>query len=355
MGNPINCLIPIVLLLAACAAPQEPAGNRAVENAVQAGADWLAAHQDPDGFWDSDSFKGSPLNDVGNTGLALLALMDSGSSMDKGPHRKQLKAGVKYLCDVQDEDGCLTTKNHQHYMYNHAIGCLALVEAYGRSRQPILEKPAVKALHYVHTSKNPGKAWRYNDGIADPIEQNDVSVTGWMMMCLASARKHGLAVEEQDLNDGLAYIEEMTDPETGRTGYKETGSYSAREMGDEQIWPFEQVEAMTAVGMMCRAAFEDSGKNKAMLDKGAALLLARKPLWDPQTGSIDYYYWYYGTQAMGLRGGAEWIIWRDHVVPVLAQHQEADGSWDPTLGPWGENGGRVYSTALCTRTLTFCK
>ena len=38
----------------------------------------------------------------------------------------------------------------------------------------------------MHNTKNPGKAWRYNDGAIDPIEQNDVSVTGWMVMCLAS-------------------------------------------------------------------------------------------------------------------------------------------------------------------------
>ena len=39
---------------------------------------------------------------------------------------------------------------------------------------------------------------------------------------------------------------------------------------------------------------------------------------------------------------------------AIVDHQRKDGcargSWDP-VGPWGREGGRVYSTALCTMCL----
>jgi hypothetical protein len=272
-----------------------------------------------------------------------------------------VRKGAKYLCDIQDpEDGCLPAKEGEHFMYNHAIGTLALTEAYGLSKWAPLKKFARKALDYVHSSKVPGKAWRYNDGAIDPIEQNDVSVTGWMIMCLASAKDFGLPFERQDLEDALMYIEEMTDSATGRTGYKERGSFSSREAGDEILWPFDKVEAMTGVGMFSRVLCgyalgnEDMSDQQDMLDKGAKLLRDRLPVWDDE-GSVDYYYWYYASYAMFQMGGQDWKVWKDQMIKAIVEHQRSEGcekgSWDPQKDPWGNNGGRVYSTALCTLCL----
>ena len=347
-------------------------GGQATQKAVEWGLDWLKRHQDPEGFWDCDGFdaqcaagdhcdgKGMALNDVGVTGLALLAFLGSGNTPTDGPYREVVRKGVRYLCQMQyPEDGCLTAKEDEHYMYNHAIGTLALTEAYGLSGMPVLKKHAKKAIEYIHKTKNPGKAWRYNDGAIDPIEQNDISVTGWMIMCLASAKDFGLPFDKHDIEDALAYIDEMTDTATGRTGYKERGSYSSREPGDELIWPFDKVEAMTGVGMFCRFLcgyiLGNADDQMPMIDKGAKLLLAKPPTWDEGAGTIDYYYWYYGSYALFQKGGQDWKAWKDHMIKAVVEHQRtegcAKGSWDPRCDPWGDNGGRVYSTALCTLCL----
>lgn len=342
--------------------------NSATQKQVDAGLLWLHKHQSPEGHWDCDGFdmfcpgnqcsgKGGALNDVGVTGLALLAFLGAGNTPFNGEYRKTVKKGVRYLCDMQDpEDGCLVTKENERYMYNHAIGCLALCEAYGLSKWVMMKKYAQKALDFIHTSKNHGKAWRYNLGNElDPIEQNDVSVTGWMIMCLSSAKDFGLNYHPMDAEDALMYIDEMTNTSTGRTGYKERGSASARESGAETVWPSEHGEAMTGVGMfsrvLCAHILGNEEEDDEMLEKGAALLRHKPPRWDEEKGFVDYYYWYYGTYAMFQLGGPDWKVWKTHMVDALAENQCMDkscamGSWPPQAGPWGNSGGRVYSTAL---------
>jgi hypothetical protein len=236
---------------------------------------------------------------------------------------------------------------------------LALTEAYGLSQWPILKKHARNAIEYVHETKNPGRAWRYNMGYVSPHEQNDVSVTGWMIMCLASAKDFGLPFHESDIIDALAYVDEMTDFTTGRTGYIRKGEYGSRERGDELIWPGEKVEPMTAVAMLCRVfcanILDDFVSQEEILKKGANLLRNKPPKWDMEEGTIDYYYWYYGSYAMFQVGGKDWKYWKNRMLDAVLNSQRTDGcekgSWDPQVDPWGDSGGRVYSTALCTLSL----
>lgn len=359
-------------------------GGDATQKAVELGLAWLASHQDPEGFWDCDGFqmqddpnyemstgKGRPLHDVGVTGLALLAFLGAGNTPLDGPYKKNVKNGVKYLCDMQNpENGCLTAEEGEHFMYNHALGTLALTEAYGLSNWAPIKKKAKKALEYIHNTKNPGKAWRYNDGNPDPMMQNDVSVTGWMIMCIASAKDFGLPYDKSDIEDSLAYIEEMTDPSTGRTGYMERGSYSSREPGDDDIWPAQYGESMTAVAMLCRVfcgiILDNLEEQDQWIQMGGKLLQQKLPHWGEGTGRgsqegklyTDYYYWYYGSYAMFQLGGKYWNKWKDAMIKAVVDNQITDeknknelGSWDPQVDPWGDSGGRVYSTALCTLCL----
>jgi hypothetical protein len=250
-----------------------------------------------------------------------------------------------------------------HYMYNHALGCLALTEAYGLSHWIPVKKPAQRALRFIHETKNPGKAWRYHQGDeTDPLERNDVSVTGWMVMCLASAEDFGLPCYREDILDALAYIDEMTDPATGRTGYRMRGSGSSREPGDEALWPYDRVESMTAVGMLSRIFAwhlldpeEPDPRQKEMLRKGAELLRRKPPRWDEDAGCIDFYYWYYGSYAMYQMAGTDWKLWKTPMIEALVENQCREGcgtgSWDPSCDPWGDNGGRIYATALGTLCL----
>ena len=75
------------------------------------------------------------------------------------------------------------------------------------------------------------------------------------------------------------------------------------------------------------------------------------PTWNTDDGSIDMYYWYYGSLALFQVGGESWRKWNKAMVPAIVKSQHPlnsgrrTGSWDP-VGPWGHDGGRVYSTAV---------
>ena len=89
---------------------------------------------------------------------------------------------------------------------------------------------------------------------------------------------------------------------------------------------------------------------------GAKLCAETPPKWNWDTGSIDMYYWYWGTLAMFQVGGRPWDVWKKAMSEAILKHQHQQGegsrtgSWDP-LDPWGDEGGRVYSTALMTMCL----
>ena len=80
----------------------------------------------------------------------------------------------------------------------------------------------------------------------------------------------------------------------------------------------------------------------------------KKPLWSRDDGSIDHYAWYYGTYALYQVGGARWTAWEKALQEAVVKTQRAEGnllgSWDPE-GVWGQDGGRVYSTAILALTL----
>jgi len=56
-------------------------------------------------------------------------------------------------------------------------------------------------------------------------------------------------------------------------------------------------------------------------------------------------------------GGTNWKYWNSALKTALTRNQHKTttycmykGSWDP-IDPWGPDGGRVYSTAICALCL----
>lgn len=339
-------------------------GGRA-NQAVDLGLEWLVRHQDPRGFWSCAGFStmcstnacdgdGSPVHDVGVTGLALLAFLGSGHDPDHGRYKRVVLNGLRWLADAQDaETGCFGEPNgHEQFLYDHMLASLAMTEAYGMCRRPTLLPVAQRGVSFIQMARNPYRAWRYH---YPPSGQDDVSVTGWAVLALKSAKEFGLRVDDAALDGARLYLDEMTDPNTGRTGYMARGGYSSREPGMAERWPHEKTEAMTAVAMLCRAMLGEDPQKSPALRAGADLLRKQLPLFDAAAGTVDYYYWYYGSYAMWQMGGRDWDVWQTKMLDAVVQTQRHDGdekgSWDPQFDPWGHRGGRVYSTAIMTLCL----
>jgi hypothetical protein len=336
------------------------------QNAVVDGLDWLAKHQDinVDGRWDCDNFMkhdpaddrcdgpGGALHDVGVSGLALLAFLGANyTDRGRNPYAKHVRRGLRFLHRSQDEDGVFGSRASHSYMYSHAIATLAMSEAYWMTRNPRYRKPAQDGLAYLAMARNPYMAWRYEPRGGD----NDTSVTGWCVMALKSGELAGLEVDPDAFEGARLWIDKMTDPNFGMVGYDFPGGAPARPEGVSDRFPSEKSQSMTAVGILTRIFLGEDPRTSPMIKKGADLCVQTPPVWNPDDGSIDMYYWYYATLAIFQVGGAHWREWNKAMKSAIVRHQHPKGSgpragsWDP-IGVWGDDGGRVYSTA----TMVMC-
>lgn len=340
-------------------------GGAATDAAVGEALDWLVRHQDPAGYWPSAGFtkacqqnrcsgEGVPGVDVGVTGLALLAFLGAGNTPNTGEHREVVTRGIAWLVSTQHQKTGLFGEvgSHVGYHYDHAIATHAVIEAFGLSKDESLRGVAEKAVRRIERAHNPYQGWRYE---FPGNRENDMSITGFMVLALCAARDFDLEVDASILEQTTHWIDSMTDPDTGRVGYLKPGGFGAREPGMLERWPVNRVEPMTASALCCRFALGGSAKVLTATAQGSKLLRSKLPLWDDEEGTIDLYYWYYGSQAAWQLGGTDWDAWQQALHRALLSSQRKDGdergSWDPEYDPWGHKGGRVYATAMATLCL----
>ena len=342
-------------------------GGRNRSQIVERGLIWLARHQDDIGCWDTDGFMkhddpafpigtgpGNAVHDVGVTALALLAFLGENNTLRAGQYKDNVKRGVRWLLDQQDQStGLIGSRTSHDYIYDHAIAAYALCEAYGLSDYKLLAKPAQLALNYLESHRNPYSVWRYQPRDQD----NDISVTGWAVMAYKSGKHFGLMINDDALKCASVFLDQVSDA-TGLHGYRKAGERSSRKLGAHGTkFPVEKTQALTAVGLFCRFFLGQNPKEHAVMNASAKLLTACTPVWSEHDGSIDHYYWYYATYALFQMGGTPWVQWQKKLERAVGPHQYADhantnlfGSWDP-VGAWGDDGGRVYATAILTLTM----
>jgi hypothetical protein len=346
------------------------------DGVILAALRWLARHQDPDGHWSTAGFDGRCPSaaacdglgqaqfDVGVTGLSLLAFLGAGRTHRGGAGEEftdTVRRGLHFLVrEAQGPDGNFGQPGFGQHTYDHAIATLAVLEAWALTGDPQLRAPATRGLQYLARVRQPGGAWRYAAFHPEmALRPNDTSVTGWALLALTLGRDYGLPVDEAAIEDGLAFLDGMTDPQTGVTGYVQRGGRPAREAGAEAGWPAAESESMTAVALLCRIFADPNLERPGALEaveRAAEVVAALPPVWDDaQPGRRDYYFWYYGTTALFQVGGPRWQQWQAGLTHAIAEQQRPDGdahgSWDPQHDPWGGQGGRVYATALQALTL----
>lgn len=364
-GNAETGLVVVLVLLAAPVAAQD----EALRKAVPAAMDWLVRHQEPEGRWSADGFsgrcakkdkadavcegRGMGVHDAGVTGLALLALLATPPPKWNAPHLEAVKKGLGWLAAQQDREGCLGNRAHHSFNYSHAIATKALAEGYEALRVEEWKKSVSDAVQFSLTAQNPYKAWRYGVKPGD----NDTSVTAWMVGALAAARSAGVEVPEEPLRWAASFIGEMTDEETGRTGYTRRGEHPVRPEGILDSFPGKESESLTAAGLHVRLLLGQEPKKNLTIERGIELLMNKPPVWNPAGGRTDFVYWHYATLALAKCGGKPWKGWRKAVAGAVVPQQVksgcARGSWDP-VDPWRDEGGRVAATALLAICVQTC-
>jgi hypothetical protein len=318
------------------------------EKAVQAGLDWLARHQRPDGGWSLDCHDRcvdppcpqdgiNVTSDTAATGLGLLPMLGAGHiHTKKSRYQENVGRGLDWLVAQQTSEGELYLGGGFNYrFYSHAIATMALCEAYGLSNDPRLKVPAQRAINWIAKNQSDDGGWRYTPGQA-----GDTSVIGWQMFALRSGRLAGLEVPKRTIEGCRMFLDSVAaDPK--KTVYFYT---QGREL----------TPVMTAEALLCRQYLGWSNEHPS-LRQGA------KVVWDDlkTNGQRNIYYWYYATQLLHNIGGKEWIAWNKHVRDGLVRMQSTNtgcesGSWDPLrpeVDRWGRVSGRLFTTSISVLTL----
>lgn len=334
------------------------------EKIVMAGLDWLKRHQEKDGSWDAGQTHarcdgtdarlckdGSSIFVAGTTALAVLAFQGAAyDSRRPSPYRGAIASGVKWLIDQVDAEGCVGPRTNNRFTYSQAYSIMALTEALASDDDPRIKAALEKAVAFAIKCQNPGRGWRYGVKPGD----NDASITSLMVQALTAARDAGVAVDRASIRNGLAFLQAMTDDETGRTGYVQKGSPVVRPMEGYDRWPPILSECLTAKALVARIMARDVNRVHKHIEAGFKLLAKTPPEWNEAKGSIDYDYWQSGLSAMRQWGGSDAAVWREKLFEIARDHQLKDGCARgsfPAVDPWSEDGGSIYTTAMMALTL----
>lgn len=330
-------------------------GGKRTESAVEAALRWLARHQEADGSWSVRKTEGAGDWDPGVTGLAVLAFLGAGHSERVGKYKPNVTKAIDWIVSQQRADGAIGTdkkftEHHGGYGYHHAICGMALAEAGAMARVPRTREAAQKAINYSCDKYQHGEGsnklgWRYKPKAA----QGDLSVSGWYVMQLKSAKVAGLAVDPASFDGAIRFLDSRMANPVNVKKVNDTYDTGGHRYGYTNKKPMVNT---TSIGILCRL-FTGSKPEEV---QGAALWLLQTnpPAWKADLGVANgggwpMYYMYYTTLTMFQTGGDIWKQWNDGLKATLCNNQrkggDEDGSWDP-LSPWEKKAGRAYTTAL---------
>jgi hypothetical protein len=327
--------------------------------AVDQGLAWLAGQQLEDGRF--------PRNDVAQpavTAMAVMAFLSRGHFPEQGRYGTQLSKAIDFVLATQRRRGEFSLlpveppASHltpgQTSTYNHAIAGLMLGEVYGMTsgeRSQRIEAALHRALVYHHEVQTRKKAhpadnggWRY--GYPDsPGAASDMSVTGWALMFLRSARNAEFNVPKQDFDNGLDFVERCFEPDSQ---LHEKGIFRYRPAASDPSVPPQITLANTSSALL--SLMLGGRHDHPSVAIGVRWFLARDY---PRPWQNTYFYLstYYSSQATAQIGGEVW----NHVFPQIArsllEEQAKDGSWPPTVNA-ERKFGPVYATSLAVLALT---
>ena len=153
-------------------------------------------------------------------------------------------------------------------------------------------------------------------------------------MALQSARMAGLDVPSDVFDKVAKFLDSVTDE----------GSFYAYMPG------YNSKPALTAEGLLCRQ-YMGWRQDDERLIRGVEYLAEHPIDWS----DTNTYYWYYATQVMHHMEGDFWYDWNEVLAKEIPAKQiktgPEKGSWSPEGDLWGQGGGRLYQTCLCTYML----
>jgi hypothetical protein len=326
-----------------------------LDKSTDAALGFLAIKQNEDG-----SFQAPPIGQPGITSLGILAFLSRGHLPGEGKYGAALNRAIDFVLATQQEDGLLfplpierrvwQDGRHKTGIYNHAISALMLSEVYGMTRRETSDRIEVAVRRAIlltlaqqkrrkpHAHDKGG--WRYLVTEPAALNDSDLSVTGWQIMFLRSARNAGFEVPGESIELAMEYVRRAYGPTPGTFTYGHAN-----------------LRGQVTRGVVGSAILTLSLGGEHNSDMA---LMAGKWILDhpfdrynrPQFRSERYHYSvYYCSQAMFQLGGEYWERFFPRLMRVLIDNQQRDGAWSPEADR-DHDMGNVYTTALTVLALT---
>lgn len=323
--------------------------NRATERAIAGGLNWLGRHQAPNGSWSfhdhtrlckdtTCTCQGETKSDPAATAFALLPFLAAGQThKQRGPYQKVVTDGIRFLAEKVPEHGGLG-RGLPSAMYTQGIGTIVLCQAYALTKDEALKLPAQRAVDFVCQAQNPELGgWHYNLP-GQKMLPGDLSVTGWQLSALQSAKQAGLNIPPETLTRAQKFVASCSSGKSQGIGTYMVSSGPS--------------PSMTAVSLLCKQFQGAKASDPASVE-------AIQYVMQNQSGTRrNPYYVYYATQALHRAQGKEWVEWHQALSKSLVDSQQESGcaevSWDPDNAQRDsvrEHGGRLLLTSLSTLTL----
>lgn len=330
-----------------------------VEASVDKGLEWLAGQQAEDG-----RFPSAEAAQPAVTSMAIMAFLSRGHIPGQGRYGKQLTHAIDFVLATQRRRGYFSllpvTPPAQHMSpsqtvtYNHSIAGLMLGEVYGMTsgeQSKRIESAIRNALAYhrevqvrVKKAKGDIGGWRYGYP-ESPEASSDMSVTGWALMFLRSARNAEFEVPKHFFDEGLDFVERCHEADTTQ---QEKGVFRYRPLISAPKENPQITLANTASAML--TLILGGRLHHAGLADGVRWFRSRDY---PKPWQYGYFYLgsYYSSQAMAQVGGDTWNQVFPQIAANLLEEQAEGGEWP--LGTGRERDfGSTYTTSLAVLALT---
>jgi hypothetical protein len=318
--------------------------TRESEQAVELALAWLAEHQQRNGSWSFDltidpcrgrcshsrSAGESATPATAATGLSLLAFLGAGYTHREGKYAEVVRRGVYYLRDAA-RPATHGLDLQAGSMYGHGIATLALTEIlaidrYNNQVDTEIKELVEDAILFTLVAQHQQGGWRYVPG-----SPGDMTISGWQILSLVSARYGGVGLRTNTLSDAKNFVLSLSHDGTYEFGYITK----------------RPEPTTTAIGL-CLLMYLGESPFRSEFNHSLSKLAARGPK------KFDVYHDYYATMALHNARHPYWEQWhkplRDHLVRTQATTGHERGSWH-FKDHHGDVGGRLYTTAMAAMIL----
>lgn len=365
----VACAMLVCGAVAAYAQPSDddlltPLQWQEVDQSTEQALQWLASTQQRNG-----SFPTLPQGQPAVTSLCVMAFVSHGHMPGEGPYGEQLEKALQFIVSCQKQNGLLAfigprgaklSRNVTHEVgstatYNHAMSALLLSEVFAmgggdlETNQEAIDKALQATLEMQSWAKRRQEdegGWRYvNVFNGNGQFDSDLSVTGWHLMFLRSAKNAGFDVPQSAVDDAVGYVRRCFQSNyqtfmmfASSEDRRSRGMAGAGILAMAHAGLHDSKEARVAGDWLLREGFANYNESRQYGLRG----------W---TDDRYHYGVFCSCQAMYQLGGEYWREFYPPAVRVILENQASNGSWAADSHQYDGKYGSSYTTALMTMTL----